>query len=318
MHHAVDPDLRPALEFVPRLDLSDVAATRELLRSLNPGDPMDLVPETVTVDRRTAPAGDGTEIGLVVFTPAASAAETRPGVVFFHGGGFVLGDAATDVRTPSRLAAELGAVVVSVNYRLAPEWPFPTPFDDCFDALRWTAGSSTELGIDPDRIAVAGTSAGAGLAAAVALKARNIGGPSIRFQALDSPVLDDRLSTTSATEYTDTPMWTRQNAIDSWNHYLGPDADRAATPEYAAPARATDLAGLPAAFLSVAAFDPLRDEGIDYARRLTQAAVPTELHLTPGTFHGSSGLVPQAGVSARTTSAYIDALRRAFYGTEEQ
>ena len=204
----------------------------------------------------------------------------------------------------------LGAVAVSVNYRLAPECSFPTPFDDCFDALTWVAGEN-DLGIDPARIVVAGISAGAGLAAAVTLKTRDVGGPAILFQALDSPVLDDRLLTSSATDYTDSPLWNRQNAIDSWRHYLGADADRHQTPEYAAPARARDLAGLPPAYIAVSSFDPLRDEGIEYARRLIRAGVSTELQLYPGTFHGSSGVFPQTAISQRINADYTAAIRRA-------
>jgi len=310
MSHAVDPEYLPMMGFLPQLDVADAEKARAVILSMRTEDPMSAVPAGVRVDRRTAPATDGSAIDLVVFGPEHRTAQPLPCVVYFHGGGFVFGDAATDVRVPSALAADLGAVVVSVNYRLAPEHPFPTPFDDAFDALTWVAGDN-DLGIDTTRIVVAGISAGAGLAAAVALKARDAGGPAVIFQALDSPVLDDRLLTTSATEYTDSPLWNRQNGIDSWNHYLGADADRSTTSEYAAPARATDLSGLPPAYIAVTSFDPLRDEGIDYARRLTHAGVPTELQLYPGTFHGSSGVFPQAAISKRINADYTAAIRRA-------
>lgn len=310
MSYAVDPEYRPMMGFLPELDVSDAEKARAVILSMKTEDPMSSVPAGVVVDRRTAPATDGSDIDLVVFRPEDRLGQTLPCIVYFHGGGFVFGDAATDVRVPSALAANLGSVVVSVNYRLAPEHPFPTPFDDAFDALTWIAGDN-DLGIDPTRIVLAGISAGAGLAAAVALEARDVGGPAVIFQALDSPVLDDRLLTTSATEYTDSPLWNRQNGIDSWRHYLGDDADRSATSEYAAPARAGDLSGLPPAYIAVTSFDPLRDEGIDYAQRLTQAGVPTELHLYPGTFHGSSGVFPQASISQRIDADYTAAIRRA-------
>ncbi|WP_285182751.1 alpha/beta hydrolase [Rhodococcus sp. MEB032] len=312
MSYTVDPEYLPMMGYVPRLDVSDAVSVRALVRSMGEVDPMAGVPEGVVVNRREAPAADGSDIGLVVFSPEHRRKQLLPCIAYFHGGGFVFGDASTDVRVPSALAADLGAVVVSVNYRLSPEYPFPTPFNDCFDALTWIAGD-IDLGIDPARLVVAGISAGAGLAAAVALKARDIGGPAVHFQALDSPVLDDRLHTISATEYTDSPLWNRQNAIDSWRHYLGTDADvdRNQTSEYAAPSRAQDLAGLPPAYIAVSSFDPLRDEGIDYARRLTQAGVPTELHLSPGTFHGSSGVFPQTAISNRIHADYTAAIRRA-------
>ncbi|MFC9790109.1 alpha/beta hydrolase [Rhodococcus sp. NPDC127528] len=312
MSYAVDPEYLPMLGFLPRLDVSDAVAARTLVRSMGAEDPMATVPAAVVVERRTVPAADGAGIELVVFRPEHRIEQPLPGIAYFHGGGFVFGDANTDVRVPSALAADLGAVVVSVNYRLAPEYPFPTPFDDCFTALTWMAGDN-DLGIDPARIAVAGISAGAGLAAAVALKARESGGPTICFQALDSPVLDDRLLTASATEYTDSPLWNRQNSMDSWCHYLGADADRDRTSEYAAPARARDLTGLPPAYIAVSSYDPLRDEGIDYAQRLTRAGVPTELRLHPGTFHGSSGVFPQAAISQRIDADYTAAIRRALY-----
>ncbi|GAB2466986.1 alpha/beta hydrolase [Streptomyces chlorus] len=310
MVHPVDPDYLPMTGFLPRLELSDVAAARAVIRSMGAEDPMAAVPEGVAVEIRQASARDGSEIEVVVFRPAHRPAQPPAVVAYFHGGGFVFGDARTDVRVPSALAADLDAVVVSVNYRLAPEFPFPTPFDDCFDALAWIAGDN-DLGIDPTRIVVAGISAGAGLAAAVALRARDAGGPAVCFQALDSPVLDDRLRTVSATEYTDSLLWNRPNAADSWHHYLGTNADLSRTSEYAAPARARDLAGLPPAYITVSSFDPLRDEGIEYAQRLTDAGVPTELHLYPGTFHGSAGAFPQAAISQRVNADYTAAIRRA-------
>ena len=310
MSYTVDPEYLPMMGFLPQLDVADAEKTRALILSMKREDPMAAVPAGVAVDRRTAPATDGSDIDLVVFGPEHRSEDALPCIVYFHGGGFVFGDAATDVRVPAALAADLGAVVVSVNYRLAPEHPFPTPFDDAFDALTWITGDN-DLGIDPTRIVLAGISAGAGLAAAVALKTRDVAGPDIFFQALDSPVLDDRLLTTSATDYIDSPLWNRQNAIDSWHHYLGVDADRSRTSEYAAPARARDVSGLPPAYIAVTSFDPLRDEGIDYARRLTQAGVPTELHLYPGTFHGSSGVFPQAAISQRIDADYTSAIRRA-------
>lgn len=310
MPYAVDPAYRPMMGFLPQLDVADAEKARAVIRSMKTEDPMAAVPPGVVVHHRTAPGTDGSGIELVVFEPETLTAQPLPCVVYFHGGGFVFGDATTDVRVPSALAANLGAVVVSVNYRLAPEHPFPAPFDDAFDALTWIAGDN-DLGIDPTRIVLAGISAGAGLAAAVALKARDAGGPAVIFQALDSPVLDDRLLTTSATEYTDSPLWNRQNGIDSWRHYLGADAERSTTSEYAAPARAADLRGLPPTYIAVTSFDPLRDEGINYAQRLTQAGVATELHLYPGTFHGSSGVFPQAAISQRIDADYTAAIRRA-------
>lgn len=310
MAYAFDPEYQPLLTYLPALDVTDVAAARALIASMGIEDPMSLVPAGVSVSHRSAASPDGPDVEVVVFEPADRAPGPIPAIAYFHGGGFVFGDANTDVRTPAALAAELGVIVASVNYRLAPECPFPAPLDDCLAAVTWLADDNG-LDVDRDRIAVAGISAGAGLAASVALKARDIGGPAIVFQALDSPVLDDRLSTASMTEYVDTPLWSLTNAVESWKHYLGADADRDATSPYAAPARAADLSDLPPAYISVSAYDPLRDEGIDYARRLLHAGVPTELHLYPGTFHGSAGVFPGTEISRRVNGDYTAALRRA-------
>ncbi|MGH8883515.1 MAG: alpha/beta hydrolase fold domain-containing protein, partial [Stackebrandtia sp.] len=172
----------------------------------------------------------------------------------------------------------------------------------------WVAEHAHDLGIDTSRIAVGGTSAGACLATAVTLYSRDHHGPPVSFQALDIPVVDNELTTPSMRAFTDTPLWTLHNAKLSWQAYLGPDRG-AAIAAYAAPARATDLAGLPPAYISVCEFDPLRDEGIDYARRLVDAGVPTELHLYPGTFHGSAHALAHTDISARMLSELVESIR---------
>jgi acetyl esterase/lipase len=234
---------------------------------------------------------------------------TVPGLLYIHGGGFILGDLDMFHASLLRLVDELGIVIVSVDYRLAPEHPFPAPVEDCYAALTWTAAKAAELGIDPERLGVGGESAGGGLAAAVALLARDRGGPALRFQYLGIPELDDRLETPSMQAYVDTPMWNRPNAVYSWTSYLGAEPGGAEVSPYAAPARATDLAGLPPAFVTTCQFDPLRDEGIQYAQRLLQAGVTTELHHYPGTFHGS-GIIQDAAVSRRMLVDEVAALRR--------
>ncbi|WP_327119853.1 alpha/beta hydrolase [Nocardia sp. NBC_01730] len=211
-----------------------------------------------------------------------------------------------------QIAAELGIkrvtgeLVISVGYRLAPEHPFPAAHDDIYAVLTWAAEHADELGIDPARIAIGGHSSGAGLAAAVALRARDEQGPPIRFQLLHQPGLDDRQQAWSARHYTDTPFLTRGKVAQMWGHYLG---STPATP-YAAAARATDLSGLPPAYIACAEFCPNRDEGIDYGLRLLQAGVPVELHQWPGTFHGSQAIL-SADVSQRQNAELAAVLRRA-------
>jgi acetyl esterase/lipase len=198
-----------------------------------------------------------------------------------------------------------------VGYRLAPETPFPGPLEDVYAGLVWMSEHADELGIDSDRIAIKGSSAGGGLCAALALLARDRGGPHICFQFLAVPEIDDRLATPSMSAFTDTPLWNRPAAVVSWDHYLGPGrAGGDDVPIYAAPARATDLAGLPPAYISVMHFDPLRDEGIAYALALLTAGVSVELHLFPGTFHGST-LISAAAISKRETAETTAVLRHA-------
>lgn len=310
MTYVFDAELTPWLSMVPQLDVTDVVSARELLRSVHERQPQPELPEGVTVERRSVPGPEGDpDVDVLIYSPDIPPVGL-PAVLYIHGGGFVVGDAETDSVLPAQLASELGALIVSVDYRLAPEAPFPAGLHDCFAVLEWVVKNASELGVDSGRIAVGGVSAGAGLSAAVALLARDRGGPALCFQLLDIPVLDDRLETESMTRFVDTPVWHRSNAVHSWRHYLGDRAEPGDVSPYAAPARATDLSGLPPAYVSVCAFDPLRDEGIEYAQRLTQAGVPAELHLFPGTFHGSSGMIPGAGVSVRMRAELIDAARR--------
>ena len=242
------------------------------------------------------------EVAVRIYRPH----QAHGAIVWLRGGGFVMGDLDTEHPWAARLADGTGAVVISVGYRRAPEDRFPAALDDAYAVLAWTAEHAAELGIDPARIAVGGHSAGAGLAAAVALRARDQQGPPIRFQLLNQPQLDDRQETWSARHFTDTPWMTRDKVAASWRHYLG---STPASP-YAAPARAADLSGLPPAYIATAEFDPLRDEAIGYALRLLQAGVPVELHQWPGTFHGSQAIL-SAEVSQRQIAELGAALRRA-------
>lgn len=224
--------------------------------------------------------------------------------MWLHGGGFVMGDLDTEHPWATRIAAAAGVTVVSVGYRLAPENPFPAALDDAYAVLAWVHKTASELGVDPDRIAVGGHSAGGGLAAAVALRARDEQGPPICFQLLNQPGLDDRQETWSQRTFVDTPWMNRDKVTAAWRHYL---TGRAATP-YAAPSRAADLRGLPPAYIATAELCPNRDEDIDYAIRLLQSGVSTELHQWPGTFHGSQAIL-SAEVSHRQIAELASALR---------
>ncbi|MEV4436921.1 alpha/beta hydrolase [Streptomyces sp. NPDC049585] len=294
----LDPELEAALPAFPRADLSDPVAAREGLARLAAAAP---APDTtgLEIEERTVAADAQVPVAVRIYRPHGA----RGAILWLHGGGFVMGDLDTEHPWAVRIAQGSGAVVISVGYRRAPEHPYPAALDDTCAALAWAAGHAAELGIDPARIAIGGHGAGATLAAAAALRARDRQGPRIRFQLLNQPALDDRQQTWSARHFTATPFMTREKAAASWRHYLGPRTDADPVPPYAAPARATDLRDLPAAHIATAQFDPNRDEAIEYAVRLLRAGVPVDLHQWAGTFHGS-----QAAVSAAVSCRQIDEL----------
>lgn len=308
MAYNFDPELVSVAAALPDIDVADVQVARELLRQ----QALPFVaPEGLSIEKRMVPGPPGDpEIELCIMTPRGLTAPA-PALYWIHGGGFLVGDVDGELEGPAHIAAELGAVAVSVEYRLAPEHPYPAPVEDCYAGLMWLVHHAGELHVDLSRVAVAGVSAGGGLAAAIALLARDRGGPALCFQVLDIPELDDRLSTPSMTAYGDTPCWNNHYAQVSWQAYLGPGHD-GDTPPYAAPARATDLGGLPPAYVVTCEFDPLRDEGLEYAQRLMQAGVPVELHHYPGTFHGSCAAGAGTAISDRMIEDRTAALARAW------
>jgi acetyl esterase len=316
----IDPELAAMVDLLPKMDLVDPVAARRAFEEILVAIKVDIPGvETLDIDDRTVPGWEGDPDGPVrVYRPAraaGAAAERVPGVVMIHGGGFVIGSVEAEHAGAALTAIHTGAVVVSVEYRLAPEHPYPAGLHDCYAALSYVHAEADALGVDPERVALNGASAGGGLAAATALLARDRGGPPVCFQMLHIPELDDRLETESMRKFVDSPLWNRPLAVQSWQAYLGPLAGTADVPAYAAPARATDLSGLPPAYVSTAENDPLRDEGITYAQRLLQAGVSVELHQFPGTFHGSA-LVTSAAVSKRAQRESALVLRRAL-GVEE-
>ncbi|MGW1865878.1 alpha/beta hydrolase [Streptomyces mauvecolor] len=299
MEHALDPELEAFISLFPRADLTDPVKERVNFAALAASVP---APDTSNLDVEDVMVPADPQVPVRIYRPR----EAQGTLIWLHGGGFVMGDVETEHPWAARIAEASGVVVISVGYRLAPENPFPAAPDDAYAVLTWAAGHAAELGIDPDRIAVGGHSAGGGLAAAIALRARDEQGPRIRFQLLNQPGLDDRQQTWSAREFTDTPWMNRDKITASWRHYLG---STPASP-YAAPARATDLTGLPPAYVATAEYCPNRDEDIAYALRLLQSGVSVELHQWPGTFHGSQAVLP-AEVSQRQLAELAAVLRRA-------
>jgi len=208
-----------------------------------------------------------------------------PCVYAIHGGGYVMGDPTMMDHDLDRWCQQLSCVGVSIGYRLAPETPYPGPLDDCLAGLSWTLEHADELGIDPDHIGVVGGSAGGGLAAALALRVRDEGELSLSFQLLECPMLDDRQETPSS-QLENQLLWDRDCTEFGWRSYLGDLYGTPDVPYLASPARCSDLRGLPPTFISVGGADGFRDEATDYAIRLAQAGVPTELHVLPGAPHG--------------------------------
>jgi len=313
MSYNYDPELAAMLDFLPdvALDISDPVASRagfaEMIAMLN----ADVDSSGVAIEDRTIPGPqDAPPVPVRIYSPEGLA-QTGPGLLYIHGGGFVIGDLESEHGMCLALSRELGIVVVSVDYRLAPETPYPGPLEDCYSTLQWINDNAAQLHIDASRLGIFGQSAGAGLSAATALLSRDRQGPPLCFQYLGIPELDDRLETPSMHSFVDTPMWNRPNAELSWQFYLGKGYQRGAdnVPHHAAPARCDDLSGLPPAYISTMEFDPLRDEGVLYALRLMQAGVATELHSFSGTFHGSS-LFATAQVSQRESAEMMAVLRR--------
>lgn len=313
-HDRIDPDsLVPLAALYEALPggfnaIPDIVARRETLYGMLAQMTADLPPNPNVAIEDVAVPGPAGDLALRVYRPATPA-PSRPGIYFIHGGGMVLGNLDTDHLTAVMLCEAIGAVVVSVDYRLAPEHPYPAGPDDCFAGLQWMAAHADDLGFDPARLALYGGSAGGGLAIATALRARDEGGPAISYVMAPYPMIDDRNETASSLEIVDIGIWDRAGNIEAWEWYLGGQpAD-----QYAAPARAEDLAGLPPHFIDVGDRDMFMDEDIAFAERLEAAGVPTELHVYPGAYHASEVFAPTAELSQQIWAARLAALQRALH-----
>lgn len=244
---------------------------------------------------------------VLVFRPESEDPAPKPGVLWIHGGGFIIGHAVMDAALCQALADELGAVVVSAQYRLAPEHPYPTPAEDCFRALEYLAALP---GVDATRLGVAGQSAGGGLSATVAILARDRGVP-LAAQALIYPMLDDRSSERSHPNEESYRIWARSSNRFGWSSYLA-GVDMSAIPHAAVPGRCDDLSGLAPAWIGVGTLDLFHEEDVEYATRLRRAGVPCELHVVEGAYHAFDVVHAKTHVSAAFKASWVDALRRAF------
>ncbi|GAA2401505.1 alpha/beta hydrolase [Actinomadura vinacea] len=309
-----DPELATALE---AMGAAPSSITPDLLPALRGGEaPAPVTDEELRRDgafdivERAVPGPAGApDISLLICTPTGFEAPL-PAVYYVHAGGMILGDNRLGVTEVLDWAQELGLVVVSVEYRLAPEHPHPAPVEDCYAGLLWTAEHAAELGADPERIIVAGTSAGGGLAAALALMARDRGRPALAAQLLMCPMLDDRNDSVSSVQMAGHGVWDRTSNDTGWSALLGDARGGPGVSPYAAPARAEDLSGLPPAFIDVGSAETFRDEDVAYATGLWQAGGRAELHVWPGGFHGFDMMAPQAALSQEARAARLRWLRR--------
>ena len=264
-------------------------------------------PEVAEVRDRVVPGPHG-EFPVRVFTPEGTG--PFPVYVYFHGGGWWMGNIAITESECRHVVRDVGCVVVSIDYHLAPEHKFPIPLEDCYAATTWVVEHAAELAVDPERVAVGGGSAGGNLAAAVALMARDRGGPKLLLQVLDAPATDSGMKTPSMEENAQGYLLTKEAMQQFWDRYLrGPDDARN---PYASPAFAEDLSGLPPALVLTAEYDPLRDEGEEYGRRLQAAGVPTTVSRYDGMIHGFTFFTKVLPEAREGRTEVIAALRRAF------
>lgn len=297
----VDPEVAAVLARLPAgMDLD--AATLPLIRpyASAPVEPL-LDGRAVRRTERTARARDGAALPVTVLAP-----ETReglaPGVLWLHGGGMVMGDRYSQIDIPLDWLDELGAVVATVDYRLAPEVTGATPVEDAYAGLVWFAEHAAEFGVDPERLVVAGTSAGGGLAAGAALLARDRGTPALAAQVLVCPMLDHRGGTVSTGQYPASGVWSRESNAFAWTTLLdgAPDAE---VPAHVSPATAEDLSGLPTTFVDVGSAEVFRDEDQQYASRIWAAGGQAELHVWAGGTHGFDALAPDTAIGRAARAA---------------
>jgi acetyl esterase/lipase len=298
----IDPEIAG---FLAGIDFPAIGPdTVEAIRGAGLGPPPQL---SDTVERTDHVVSSDPEVIVRVHRPKGFDGPL-PCVYSIHGGGYVIGSRDMDDGKFDRWCPSLGIVGVSVEYRLAPETPYPGPLEDCYMGLQWTVEHAEEIGVDPSRIGVHGISAGGGLAAALALLARDRGEIALRFQLLDCPMIDDRQHTSSS-QLDGLAIWSRDSNTFGWRSYLGGLYGTADIPYHAVPARADDLSGLPPTYICVGGADGFRDEDIEYALRLGRAGVPTELHVHPGAPHGVEMFVGTQ-IAARYSAPGTDWLRR--------
>jgi acetyl esterase/lipase len=319
MRNRIDPEVRARLDQLLAIVGPDgLSGIREIsqrrqkqaeLKAMRAARPL---PEQIEVRDHVVPGASERQPAIHLRSYVPSAVSTpAPCIFYVHGGGLVLGSVDEDDARAAELAVETGCIATSVDYRLAPEFPFPAALDDCYQALCWVVENHGELGVDADRVALYGPSAGGALSAASALIARDDAGLHIALLMLISPMLDDRTTEPSTVTNTGFGAWSREANVQAWTAYLGPTFGTDLVSPYAAPARVEALTNLPPTYLDVGDLDLFRDEVVNFAGRLMRSQVPVELHVYPGGIHGGEHLAPNAELSERIRSYRLSALRRA-------
>jgi acetyl esterase/lipase len=314
----VDAELIPTLEAIPEFDIwADLSVTRllSLQRNTHLASMLPPIENIGTADYIVPQSGDE-GVPVRVYGPK-SQTNVLPALLWIHGGGYCFGSLMGDDYTVKRMAEAIGCVVISVDYRLAPEFPFPTPLNDCYAALTWVFDNAEMLKVDASRIAIGGISAGGGLAAGLALLARDRAEVTVVFQALLCPMIDNNSTSVSSYSISDNRIWNRRSNLEGWMHYLGRKTTSEQEPyvasKYAAPSHAGDLHGLPPAYIGVGSVDLFLDENRDYAERLNGSGVATQLEIFPGGYHGFEFMVPNAKISRFARDTHYRAIKLALF-----
>jgi acetyl esterase/lipase len=314
----LDPGLKgpikTMLSQMPPTSFDDIpaarAASQQMMAEMK--EQMPDIPGVTAEDRIIPGPEDSPDVTVRIYRPVKQSG-LLPALLWIHGGGYILGNIEQEDFTAKQFSLAGNCVVVAVEYRLAPEHPYPAPLEDCYAALKWLAAHTRDLRVDPSRIAIGGASAGGGLAAGLAILARDRAEVRAVFQLLIYPMINDCNVAPPSDVLPDTLFWTRENNLAGWRSYLGCEPGGSEISCYAAAFRAESLAGLPPAYITVGGIDLFAEEDIEYARRLIAAGVPTELHVYPGGCHAFDMLAPEAEVSKRFTLDIHRALKRALH-----